>query len=82
MLVLPVLAGAGWRLWRIVGKTENSEPEAHLFQVDVYVGIPRGEHVYRGPDLDDVLALGQEGKVQVPHLRCDGTADGVRWNRM
>lgn len=24
----------------------------------------------RGPDLDDVSALGQEGEIQVPHLRC------------
>lgn len=48
----------------------------NLLQVGVYVGVPGREHVYRCPDLDDVSALGQEGKVQVPHLRC---LVGVGW---
>lgn len=42
----------------------------NLLQVGVYVGVPGRKHVYRRPDLDDVPALGQEGKIQVPHLHC------------
>lgn len=34
------------------------------------VGVPGRKHVDRGPDLDDVPALGQEGEIQVSHLRC------------
>lgn len=50
----------------------------NLLQVGVYVGVPGREHVDRGPDLDDVPALGQEGQVQVPHLWCNCAALACR----
>lgn len=59
---------------RPVGRAAYS---IHLLQVGVYVGVPGGEHVDRGPNLDDVPALGQEGEVQVPHLGRGGVGKGL-----